>query len=208
VERRVSNGLNAKGWEDFYRDVNRLTTTAIAYWSAMLVNAGVLAFLWSRGKADHPVYGLLLALGTGLLGPGMAIPVMRRLPPRWFRVPAGERVLHRMLGVGVFGGLLERSGYNRRAVHPMWGFSINRAGLPFRAQAARGGASAHGASFVIHIALASLALFTGYPWGAVWMLLPGIVLHLYPALLQRAILLRLQPLLDNAGAVERSPQES
>lgn len=198
----------AKAWEDFFRDVNRLTSTAVAYWSAMLVNAGVLMFLWSRGKADHPMYGLLVAIWTGLLGPGMAIPVMLRLPPRWFRVPAGERVFHRMLGVGVFGWLLERSGYNRRLAHAMWGFSMNRAGLPFRAQAARGGASAHGASFVIHIVLAALALFTGYPWGTVWILLPGVVLHLYPVLLQRAILLRLQPLLRNSGATEGSPEES
>jgi hypothetical protein len=80
----------------------------------------------------------------------------------------------------------------------MWGFSINRAGLPLRAQAARGGASAHGASFAVHLVLAALAFFTGYPWGAVWILLPGVVLHLYPALLQRAILLRLEPLLRHA----------
>jgi hypothetical protein len=31
------------------------------------------------------------------------------------------------------------------------------------------------------------------------MLLPGVVAHLYPALLQRSIMLRLQPLLDKAG---------
>jgi hypothetical protein len=185
----------AKQWEDFFRDVNRLTSTGVAYWSAMLVYGGVLAFLWSRGKAGDPLYGLLVAGWTWVLGLGLAAPVMLRLPPRWFRVPEGERVVHRMLGVGVFAWLLERSTYNRRHVHPMWGFSINRAGLPLRAQAARGGASAHGASFVVHLVLAALAFFTGYPWGAVWILLPGVVLHLYPALLQRAILLRLQPLL-------------
>ena len=85
---------------------------------------------------------------------------------------------------------------------------MNKAGLPFRARAARGGASAHGASFVIHIILAGVALFTGYQWGAVWILLPGVVLHLYPVLLQRAILLRLQPLLRNSGGPEKTPEES
>ena len=78
----------------------------------------------------------------------------------------------------------------------MWGFSINRAGLPLRALAAKGGASGHGTSFAIHIVLAALALLTGHPRGALWILLPGVVLHLYPVLLQRAMLLRLQPLLD------------
>jgi hypothetical protein len=185
-------------WEDFYRDVNRLTSTAVAYWSGLSIFAAALMVLWFRGKADHPVFGLLVTMWTGVLGPGLAIPVMLRLPPRWFRVPAGERVLHRLLGVEVFGWLLERSGYNRRLVHPQWGFSINRAGLPFRALAARGGASAHGASFVMHIALAVLAVSAGHRSGALWILLPGVAVHLYPALLQRSILLRLQPFLSNA----------
>jgi hypothetical protein len=44
--------------------------------------------------------------------------------------------------------------------------------------------------------LAAAALFSGYPWGALWILLSGVFVHLYPVLLQRAILLRLQPRLD------------
>jgi hypothetical protein len=185
--------------EDFFRDVNRLTSTAIAYWSAMLIVGGMLVFLWFAGKPDHPAYGLLVAVWTFILGPGVAIPVLVRLPPRWFRVFAGERVLHRIAGVEAFGWLLTHSGYNRRLVYPQWGFSINRAGLPLRAQAAKGGASAHGACFVIHVVLAGVALCAGHTRGAVWILLPGVVLHLYPVLLQRAILLRLQPLLDQLG---------
>jgi hypothetical protein len=106
--------------------------------------------------------------------------------------------------VDAFAWLLDRSGYNRRHVHPMWGFSINRTGLPLRAQAARGGTCAHGASFAIHVLLATLALVTGYEWGVAWILLPGVVVHFYPVLLQRAILLRLQPLLRRSGAAERS----
>src|SRR5262245_36375499 len=163
----------AKAAEDFYRDVNRLTSTAVAYWGALLVCAGALVLVWFDWNPDHPIYGLLVAVWTSCLGPGMAIPVMLRIPPRWFRVHAGERVFHRVLGVGVFGWLLARSGYNRRFVHAQWGFAIDRAGLPFRAQAARGGASAHGASFVIHLVLAGVALFAGYRWGAFWILVPG-----------------------------------
>jgi hypothetical protein len=48
--------------------------------------------------------------------------------------------------------------------------------------------------------LAAVALFTGHPWGALLILLPGVVLHLYPVLLQRSIMLRLQPLLDKSGS--------
>ena len=79
----------------------------------MLFWAGVLIFCWFARGPGHPVYALIVTIWTWLLGPGVAGPVMRRLPRRWFRVPAGERVLHRMLGVGIFGWLLERSGWNR-----------------------------------------------------------------------------------------------
>ena len=172
------------------------------YWSGMLLMAGGLIVCWfdSHVGPGQPVYALLLVTWTFLLAPGVAIPALLRVPRHWFRVPAGECVLHRALGVGVFGWLLDRSGYNRRFVYPMWEFPATRAGLPFRAQAARGGASAHGACFAIHLLLAAAALFTGYPWGALWILLPGVFVHLYPVLLQRSILLRLQPLLDESGS--------
>jgi hypothetical protein len=200
----VSTDPSSNPWPVDLSVLNRLTATAVAYWSAMLLVAGVLIFLWFARGPDHPIYGLLVATWTFGLGPGVAIPVMLRIPPRWHHVPAGERVLHRLLGVGAFGWLLKRSGYNRRFVHRQWGFSINRAGLPFRAQAAKGGASAHGACFAVHIVLAAVALFTGHPRGALWILLPGVAVHLYPVLLQRAIMLRLQPL-GHSGATERSP---
>lgn len=164
----------------------------------MLLMAGGLIVCWfnSHVGPGQPVYAVLLVIWTFLLVPGVAIPVFLRVPRHWFQVPAGERVLHRALGVGMFGWLLDRSGYNRRFVYPMWEFPATRAGLPFRAEAARGGASAHGACFAIHIMLAAAALVTGYPWGALWILLPGVFVHLYPVLLQRSIMLRLQPLLD------------
>lgn len=39
-----------------------------------------------------------------------------------------------------------------------------------------------------------------YPWSALWMLLPGVVTHFYPVLLQRSTMLRLQPLLNRVGS--------
>jgi len=64
----------------------------------------------------------------------------------------------------------------------------------------RGAASAHGTSFAVHTMLAAVALFTGHQRGALWILLPGVVVHLYPVLLQRSLMLRLQPLLDKPGS--------
>ena len=166
----------------------------------MLFMAGVLIFCWFDDDVGpgHPTFALLLVGWTLMLGPGLVGPSMRLLPPRWCRVPAGERVLHRILGVWIFGRLLERSGWNRRTVYPMWGSSITRTRLPFRALAARAGGGAHAACFAIHTLLGAVALFTGHPWGALWILLLGVVVHLYPVLLQRSIMLRLQPLLDKS----------
>ena len=175
-----------------FTTLNRLNATAVLYWSAILFVTAVLTVGWLAKGPDNPFFGLMLATGTFSLGPGIAIPVFRRLPERLFHVPPGERVLHRILGVGLFAALLDRSGYNRRFVHSQWGFSANRAGLRFRELAARGGASAHGACFLIHLILGGLALRTGHAFGAVWILVPGMILHLYPTLLQRSISLRIQ----------------
>ena len=171
--------------------------SSLAHDAALGRDAG---FVMVRARAGPSV---LCADGDRLdlvLGPGVAGPVMRRLPRDWYRVPAGERVLHRLLGVEIFGWRLDRSGWNRRLAEPMRGFEGTRAGLSSLEQSVRGAASAHGTSFAIHVLLAAAALFTGRPWGALWILLPGVVLHLYPVLLQRSLMLRLQPLLDKSAS--------
>jgi hypothetical protein len=151
-----------------------------------------------------PWYGVSVAWVTcGLV---VAVPspaVMRRVPCQWFRVPARERLLHRMLGVGAFGWLLDVSGWTRHVLEPLRGFRGKRAGLPSLEQSVRAAALSHGICFAIHVLLAVLALFSRHPWSAaLWMLLPGVVVHLYPLLLQRSIMLRLQPLLDKTGSAD------
>jgi hypothetical protein len=154
--------------------------------------------------AGTPWYGMSVAWVTcGLV---VAVPspaVMRRVPCQWFRVPARERLLHRMLGVGAFGWLLDVSGWNRHVLEPLRGFRGKKAGLPSLEESLRAAAVSHGICFAIHVLLAVLALFSRHPWSAaLWMLLPGVVVHLYPVLLQRSIMLRLQPLLDKTGSAD------
>ncbi|HJT68927.1 MAG TPA: hypothetical protein VJ731_01935 [Terriglobales bacterium] len=150
--------------------------------------------------ATTPWYAVSVAWVTcGLV---VAVPspaVVRRVPRQWFRVPARERLLHHILGVGVFGWLLDVSGWNRHVLERLRGFSGKSAGLPSLEQSVRAAAVSHGICFAIHVVLAVLALFSRHPWSsALWMLLPGVVVHLYPVLLQRSIMLRLQPLLDRS----------
>ena len=168
--------------------------------------AAVLIFCWFARGPDHPVYGLLVASWTLILGPVVAGPVMRRLPRHWFRVPEGERVFHSVLGVGVFRWLLKCSGWERH-VHKRE-FHATKAGLPSLEAALRGNASAHGTCFAIHALLAAIVLFTGHPWGTLWILLAGVIVHLYPVLLQRSIMLRLQPLLDKSGSNTKGSPDS
>jgi hypothetical protein len=148
--------------------------------------------------ATTPWYAVSVAIATCALVPAVPTPaVMRRVPRQWFHVPAGERVLHRIVGVGVFGRLLDVSGWNRHVLEPLRGFSGKRAGLLSLEQSVRAAAVSHGVCFAIHLFLAALALFSTHPWSAaLWLLLPGVVVHLYPVLIQRSIMLRLQPLLD------------
>jgi hypothetical protein len=191
---RVASGV------DMIVALEASSTVRIAYWAVMLMWAGILIVFWFDADVGpgHPLYAMLLTIWTAVLTPGVAVPILKRLPHHWCRVSAGERIIHRTLGVSIFGWLLDRSGWNHRNVYPAWGYSITKTRLPVRVLAARGGMGAHGACFAVHVTVAALALSAGQPWGALWILLPGIVLHLYPVLLQRSIMLRLQPLLENS----------
>ena len=174
---------------------------SVWYRLALLFFAMYLTVFWFVAGPGNPWYAVMVLWGTCGLVAAVPAAVMRRVPRQWFRVPAGERVLHRIAGVGVFGWLLDVSGWNRRVPEPLRGFSGKRAGLASLEQSVRAGAIAHGICFAIHVILAVLALFSRHPWsGALWMLLPGVVVHLYPVLLQRSIMLRLQPLLDKTGS--------
>jgi hypothetical protein len=171
------------------------------YRLVLLFGAVYLTVFWFVLGPGNPLIAVGVAGWTFSLGPAVADPVMRRVPRQWFRVPTGERVLHRIVGVGIFGWLLDASGWNHCVAERMRGFSGKRAGLPSLEQSVRFTASAHGTCFAIHVLLAVLALFTEHPWSAAqWMLLPGVAVHLYPLLLQRSIMLRLQPLMDKTGS--------
>jgi hypothetical protein len=174
---------------------------SVWYRVILLVFAVQLAAFWFVLGPSSPWYAVGVVGGTFSLGPVVAGPVVRRVPRQWFRVPSSEDVLHRIVGIGIFGWLLDASGWNRLVDRPLRGFSGKRADLPSLEQSLRANVSAHGTCFAIHVLLAGLALFSRHPWsGALWMLLPGVVVHLYPVLLQRSIMLRLQPLLDTTSS--------
>jgi ubiquinone/menaquinone biosynthesis C-methylase UbiE len=165
-----------------------------------------LAVVWLVAGPSNPWCAWSVAWTTASLVPAVpTAPILRCVPRQWFRVHSAERVLLRMLGVGVYGWLLDVTGWNRRVVQPLRGFSGTKSGLAWFERTVLSSEISHGVCFAIHVLLAVLALFTRHPLsGALWMLLPGLVLHLYPVLLQRSLMLRLQPLLDKQGAHDPS----
>ena len=162
-----------------------------------------VSFSWFTTGPGNLAFAIQVIAWTFLLDP-VLIDLVERLPDSWFHVPKGERVIHRLLGVSVFSRLLELSGWNNVIVRPLLKTEGYRPGtkvsLAIRANSARTGGGAHAICFALHVLLAAATLFAGYPRNALWVLLPGVVVHLYPTLLQRSILLRLQPLLDRAPA--------
>lgn len=144
--------------------------------------------------------GITVVMSTFALGPAIATPVMHRLPMRWFHVSTGEQVIHSVAGVKIFRWLLDASGWNRLVSNRLRRFPGTKGGLVALEASLRGNISAHGTCFIIHVLLAILSLFSEHPLvAAFWMLCPGIVVHLYPVLLQRSIMLRLYPLLENCS---------
>ena len=170
----------------------------------LLLCAGSTAVSWFVLGPSHPWRGVIVVWGTMSIVRAVPAPaIVRRLPRQLFRVPQSERFLHRLFGVRVFGWLLDVSVWNRRVLAPLRGFSGTRAGLLSLEQGVRASVVAHGICFAIHILLAVVVLFSRYPWsGALWVLLPGVVVHLYPVLLQRSTMLRLQPLLRKMGPAD------
>ena len=160
-----------------------------------VIMSASLAFLWRVMGPDNIVFAAQAAVWSFSLSL-LFLPVALALPARWYGVRPGERWLHRALGVAAFGRLLERSGWNRRVVAPLRGQSVSGGRLPDLLKATRVSMGIHALSFVVHLPLAGFALGTGHLWGALWLLVPAVLLHLYPVLLQRTMVLRLRPLLE------------
>jgi hypothetical protein len=163
-----------------------------------LAMGGAAVLLWFVLGPDNPFVAVVVTGGTMNLGL-VAIPLAVRIPQRWYQVPRAERVLHGLLGVSLFGRLLDLSGWNRRVALPMRQLTVAKASLPRLLVQIHASEGAHAIAFIPHVALALLALATGHSGGALWILLPGVLVHLYPVLLQRAMSLRVAPLVRKAA---------
>lgn len=169
-------------------------TTALA--------AGAIAAAWvfigRTGFAFALVtHFLLMAWVSSMVGPRV------RLPDHgWFRVGRWESRLYPALGVRLFGKLLDVTGWNRVVARER-GFNGTRAGLEELDQHTRRSEVGHSICVVVTGALALGVLSTGEWQGAVWLVALGLLVHLYPALLQRLLRARIHAISGKASRASR-----
>ena len=109
----------------------------------------------------------------------------------WLRVRFWEMRLYPALGVRLFGKLLDVIGWNR-IISRERGFNATRQGLKELDQHTRRSEIGHSSCLFVTAALTIGVLATGSWEGAAWLVALGILLHLYPALLQRLLRARIQ----------------
>ncbi|MFE7629028.1 hypothetical protein [Kocuria sp. NPDC057446] len=161
--------------------------------AATVVTAGLIGAGWAvigpTGFTFAWVTHVLLMAWVSVLSGAWT----RALEHPWFRVAAWERAVHEAVGVRAYGRVLDATGWNR-VIERTRGFDGTRAGLPALDQHTRRSEGGHLLCVLIAVLLAGAAAGTGAWSGAGWLVGLGIVLHLYPALLQRLLRLRIQAL--------------
>lgn len=158
-------------------------TTALA--------AGAIAAAWlfigptgfSFALVSHFV---LMAWVSSIVGPRVQFPNLG-----WFRVGHWESRLYPALGVRLFGKLLDVIGWNR-VIAKERGFNGTREGLQELDQHTRRSEVGHSICLVVTVPMALGVLSTGTWQGAAWLVVLGLLLHLYSALLQRLLRARIQ----------------
>ncbi|KQQ05826.1 MULTISPECIES: hypothetical protein [unclassified Rathayibacter] len=138
----------------------------------------------------------LAVLVQPVLTGAAALTLGRRAGPldqRLFTVGPREPAVLRALGVGRFGRMLDRTGWNRRITR-LRAYDGTRAGLAALDQHTRRSELVHLVCTAGGVAFAAAALLRGARSEAVGLLATTIVLQLYPALLQRLVRSRIQTL--------------
>lgn len=129
---------------------------------------------------------VLMAWASSIVGPRVRIPDLG-----WLWVRDWESRLYPALGVLLFGKLLDVIGWNRLVARGR-GFNGTREGLRELDQHTRRSEVGHSLCLVVTVAMALGVLSTGAWQGAAWLVVLGLLLHLYPALLQRLLRARIQ----------------
>ena len=113
---------------------------------------------------------------------------------RCFHVRPWETHVYVVSGVRGYGRVLDLIGWNRIIARAR-GSNATRAGLPVLDQHTRRSEAGHLACLLVTLVLAGFIAVTEQWQGAGWLLGLGVVLHLYPVMLQRLYRGRIQAVL-------------
>jgi len=102
------------------------------------------------------------------------------------------------VGVRLFNAVVNRVDWNR-GISGMRGYAPCRAGLRILDRKTRESETAHVLGAAVTVAAAAAALFAGSGTGAAWIGATGILIHVYPMMVQRSVRYRLQGLADWIG---------
>ncbi len=164
--------------------------------SAVVGVVGILLLVgaWTAVGPHHPVFALVVTMMSFGLVPFLGRPLARHLPRWLIDVPPTERMLHRVMGVGVVMRVLDAVRWNKSLGRGR-GTAGTRAGLRAVDRHTRESLAAHGVGALVHAGAAAAAAMAGAWDVAGLVLFGGLAVHVYPVLIQRAVRLRLAPLL-------------
>lgn len=164
--------------------------------SAVVGSAGLALLACSRSAIGprYPVLAPVSAMLSFALVPFVGATIAPRLP-RWTTdAPPCEAAVHRWLLLPQVMVVLDAIGWNT-SIGRGRGAASTRAGLRDIDRSTRESIAAHGAGLVLHLVVTLLCLATRSRRQGVAVLSLGVVMHLYPVMIQRAVRVRLGPLL-------------
>jgi hypothetical protein len=147
-------------------------------------------------------FGFAFALVTHFLLMFWAVAVSAAWAPpldhRWFVVQSWEPRSYRTMGAPLFERGLSAIGWNR-LVEGTRAFDGSGAGLPALDEHTRRSELAHLVCFLVAVVVAAGAVWSRWWSGAAWLVGLGVVVHLYPVMLQRLLRGRIQSLRRQRG---------
>lgn len=168
-----------------------MTLRALGVGPGLLVVLGLAA--WTQERLGGHGLALVLGLQVGLMWWALYLLWALPLPLRsaWFRVRAWEAPIYRWLGVYAYMTLLRLVGWERLRKTAQ-GFDGTRASLAHYERRTREAEFSHVLLGGLNLILLSPA--ARHPDTALWLLLTGLLFHVYPVMLQRTLRQRLQQL--------------
>lgn len=177
----------------------RGTAHAVRSRRAVSATVGVLGTVllvtaWEAIGPDRPVFAVVVGMLSFGLVPFVGDAVAPHLP-RWLvDAQPRERRLHRILLVPQVISLLDAVGWNT-FIGRRPGSGSTREGLRAIERSTRGNIAAHGVGAGVHLVVGIACAVGGSADVALLVLALGAVMHVWPVLIQRAVRLRLMPLL-------------